>query len=466
MGFATLRDALVGREVPCRMRGCTRTWLWRKEDQFKAGSGGKPALEPPKRMCEPCAARAQGVEDREVGCSKASCEHRWKWSKFAQVEAWLRAGEKEPTEPRGFCDACRTAVAEKGDREVKCRVRTCTKTWLWTGRAQLLAGDGAPPPERMCEACEGQFRDLQAQDLPCKIRGCKRTWGWSKWSQLEHAASGKKDAPSRMCDPCAHRYSQVADREVPCRIKGCDKTWTWSRGSQLEVEASGGGAPPAPRREGKKRGRQREGAPVADVQPANGGAVEPGVGDVATPAAAEAPVESAPAPDPGPTIHPPERMCAEHHLKFQQLQDQQVPCKRRGCTGTWLWKRGEQLVARGEGAPQRFCEACIQGMSQHQDRDMPCEHKQDGCTGHWVWTRLAQYAAAVQGRKDHPPHHACPACADFLRTAQTVDLHCTRCSASIHWPPENQLKTKLGKFVEPKLCGACKAAETHAPAGA
>lgn len=410
-GFATLRDALVGREVPCRMRGCTRTWLWRKEDQFKAGSGGKPSLEPPKRMCDPCAERAAAAADRDVACSKPGCEGSWRWSKFAQVEAWLRAGEKEPPEPRGLCDGCRSQLEAQEDRAVPCRVRGCTNTWLWPARQQLLAGPDAPPPERMCERCEGVFRGLRNRDVPCKIRGCKRAWIYSKWSQLEAIAAGRKDDPARMCDPCAARYAEIADREVPCRIKGCAHTWTWSRGSQLEVELA-----------------------------------QPPVADGETP----------------PALEPPQRMCADCYKRWSGLADQQVPCKRRGCAGTWTWKRGEQLTAKDPSPPHRFCEECLGAMGKLHDVEVPCEHQVDGCKGTWTWTRLAQLSAEKHHRKD-PPKHACPSCAEFLRAAKTIEIPCTRCQHVITWPPHSQLMTRLGKWVQPSLCGTCKRDETAHP---
>jgi hypothetical protein len=88
-------------------------------------------------MCETCAAYAAQVADREIECSKEGCEGKWVWSRFAQVEAWLRASDQEPKLPRGLCGDCRKEVDDQEDRLVPCRVRGCAETWLWPARQQI-----------------------------------------------------------------------------------------------------------------------------------------------------------------------------------------------------------------------------------------------------------------------------------------------------------------------------------------
>jgi hypothetical protein len=398
VGFATFSDLFVGRQVPCRLRGCERTWLWSKEEQVSGGSGrGKgAALEPPKRMCDPCAKRASEVADREVPCSKEGCGSTWRWTRFQQVEAWLRAREAEPKAPRGFCDACRAQVNETQDKAVPCRVRGCDQTWTWPARQQVLAGPDGKPADRMCERCETTFRGLEDQRLPCKIgRGkpnpCPGTFSYTKWAQLE-ALIKDKEEPARMCDACAARYGALADQTQPCRIKGCDETWSWTRGAQLEAAVG----------------------------------------------------------SPGP-MEPPERMCGGCYGKWSQLSDRELPCKRHGCSGTWTWKRGEQLS--GKPAPARLCAACVEAMSTLHDQEAPCEHQADGCPGTWTYSRIAQLSA---GHRKTAPHHPCPDCQAFLREARTREIPCQKCSAVITWPPHSQLMTRLGKWIEPTLCGQCK----------
>jgi hypothetical protein len=400
--FASLRDALVGREVPCRVRGCDRTWLWSKDELAQAMSRGE--TQPPKRMCPTCHGHYEAAQDQTVPCSRTGCEGTWVWPRMPQLEHWLKAGRPAelPPVPRGLCASCRQSVQSKLDREVPCRLRGCDGTWTWSAKAQVLAvGEteevDPQPPKRLCPRCEEELHGLSDQQVPCRVRGCANAWSWTRWSQLEAIRAGKTEAgpPPRMCDRCAGHTADFKDIELPCRVRGCKNTWTWNARGQLEHELSG----------------------EADK---------------------------------------PKRMCASCLERYSHLEDREVPCKRPGCKNSWTWKRGAQLGKR-KRPPPRFCDGCEAEMGKLHDIEVHCEN--DGCPGKWVWTRAAQLISGAR----KPPHHMCEACIEFLRTAQPKEIPCARCGKTIHWSKQNQLQTRLGRWVEPTVCGSCKQASPPAP---
>jgi len=396
--FASLRDALVGREVPCRVRGCDRTWLWSKEDIAAAQARGE--AHPPKRMCPACHDRFEATADRAVACSRKDCAGTWTWPRMAQLESWVQAHRPSdgPAPPRGLCATCRQTAHEKSDREVTCRLRGCANTWTWSAQAQLAAveetNDSDPqPPKRLCAQCEADLHTLTDHHLPCRVRGCDRSWVWTRWGQLEALRAGKtvdlEHAPARMCERCASSLSEFKDQELPCRVRGCKHTWSFTARAQLEAQLAGETAPPR-------------------------------------------------------------RMCASCLERYGKLTDQEVPCKRPACKHTWIWKRGAQLGGKRKRPPARFCEACEADLAKLQDRAVPCET--EGCPGTWTWTRAAQLMSGAK----KPPHHVCESCAKFIESVQPKEIPCARCSKTIHWSKHNQLLTKLGRWVEPTVCGSCK----------
>jgi hypothetical protein len=396
--FASLRDALVGREVACATRGCDRTWLWSKEEITQANARGQ--TQPPKRTCESCEARLRSLAPREAPCARPGCSGTRAFSVNAQLDAWLRAGRpaEDPAPPPGLCAACQKIADERSDLEAPCRLRGCDGKWLFTARAQAQlaaeTGELAPtPPKRLCARCESELKQLSDQPVPCRVRACTRHWTWSRFSQLEARRAGRADAapPSRMCEPCASELKGFADRELPCRVRGCKNTFVYSARAQLEAHKSGA--------------------------------------------------------DPS---QQPKRMCASCAEKLSALSDTEVACKRPGCTRNWTWKRGAQLTAKRARAPRRFCDACEAELGKLADREIPCEN--EGCTGTWTWNRVAQLLAG----RGKPPRHMCGGCTEFLASAQPKDIPCTRCGKAIHWAKQNQLQTKLGRWVEPTLCGSCK----------
>ena len=148
-----------------------------------------------------------------------------------------------------------------------------------------------------------------------------------------------------MCDRCKADFGAIADREVRCRTSGCKKTWTWTRGDQLDACLAGKPTPKAPH-----------------------------------------------------------RMCESCNGIYRTLQDVERPCRRSGCKGVWIDKRGGQLARAvrgktGDPYPQ-YCEDCSKNIVELEDRQLAC--KTDNCTGTWTWTKAAQLAAGVRPELKEP----------------------------------------------------------------
>jgi hypothetical protein len=372
-------------------------------------------------------------------------------------------------------------LAALDDKQLPCVVPGCTRTAVFTKRAQLLAG--APEteietPALRCVQCEAVYRKLKDRPVNCGINGCKQKWSWSADEQIQAYASGlSNEPPRRMCEACKADFGAIADREVRCRTSGCKKTWVWNRSDQLDACVARKPAPKAPH-----------------------------------------------------------RMCESCIGIYQALRDVERPCRRSGCKRTWTDKRGGQLARAvrgktGDPYPQ-YCEICAKEMGDLEDRQIAC--KTENCEGTWTWTKQAQLAAGVrpepkleeaheeaalqqkvQDRPDQaiaakaaegvvdqgadasgappvaeidteapaiaaataggeraggkrgrnrkkrrreirPPERVCQSCSDFLKDKKTMEIPCKTCGTLIYWPPESQLQTHLGAWAAPAMCGACK----------
>src|SRR5206468_8268995 len=97
----------------------------------------------------------------------------------------------------------------------------------------------------------------------------------------------------------------------------------------------------------------------------------------------------------------PARMCESCFDSFSHLKDVERPCRRSGCKGTWLDKRGAQLarVVRGKsGDPYpRYCGECEKELGDLDDREVSC--KTEHCPGTWTWSKEQQLAAGVKPKK-------------------------------------------------------------------
>ena len=97
-------------------------------------------------------------------------------------------------------------------------------------------------------------------------------------------------------------------------------------------------------------------------------------------------------------------MCESCNAIYRTLQDVERPCRRSGCKGIWIDKRGGQLARAvrgktGDPYPQ-YCENCSKDIVELEDRQLPC--KTDNCTGTWTWTKAAQLAAGVRPELKEP----------------------------------------------------------------
>jgi hypothetical protein len=406
------------------------------------GRGAASPDDPASSMCDPCRETYATAEDVERPCDRPGCSGTWTWTVAQQMQAF--AGKRPP--PAGLCAEDEARLGALEDKAVPCAVPGCKRTSLFSRRAQLVAGapEIEPPlPTQRCGQCEGVFRKLKDRPVRCGINGCDNKWNWPALEQIEAYAQGlPNDPPRRMCDRCKADFGAIADREVRCRTSGCKKTWTWTRSDQLDA-CQGGKAPPKA----------------------------------------------------------PHRMCESCNAIYRTLQDVERPCRRSGCKGTWMDKRGGQLARAvrgktGDPYPQ-YCEDCSKNIVELEDKQLPC--KTDNCTGTWTWTKQAQLAAGVRpelkesegpiastvadvaaaaavaagvlpsvaasrapkGKKKRkrmikPPERRCQDCSDFLQDKKTLEIPCKQCATPIYWPPESQLQTHLGAWAEPAMCGACK----------
>jgi hypothetical protein len=350
-GF-TLADRLGVKSLPCSVSGCTRTWISmagagnpKNGKSLKLGGrGAADPNDPSSSMCDPCRDKLANTRDVDRPCDRPGCTGTWVWPVDAQLVAFAT---KRPA-PQGMCAACEQKLASLEDRPVPCRVEGCTRSSVFARRAQLLLG--APdveltPPASMCPQCDGVYQKLKDRQVGCGIAGCKHKWTWSRDEQIQAYAAGlNNEPPRRMCDECKGAFGSIADREVRCRASGCKKTWTWSRSDQLDACLAGKPPPKAPH-----------------------------------------------------------RMCGSCIDIYQKLKDVDRPCRRAGCKGTWLDKRGAQLARAvrgktGDPYPQ-YCESCEKELGDLEDRQVPC--KTDNCTGTWTWAKAAQLAAGVRPEPKH-----------------------------------------------------------------
>jgi hypothetical protein len=425
------------------------------------GRGAVDLSDPTSSMCDPCRQAYAKATNTLRPCDRPGCDGEWTWGVLDQVEAL--ANNRKP--PHNLCAGCETKLGALSDKPLPCAVPGCARTAVFSRLAQLIAGapDIEPAtPSLRCDLCEGVYRKLKDRGATCGINGCKEKWTWSANEQIQAYAAGlPNEPPRRMCKTCEAAFGAIADRQVRCRTSGCKKTWTWTRSDQLDACLAGKPPPKAPH-----------------------------------------------------------RMCDSCISIYQALKDVERPCRRSGCKGTWLDKRGGQLARAvrgktGDPYPQ-YCETCAKEIGDLEDRQLPC--KTENCTGTWTWAKAAQLAAGVRptpkvedeevrtvvataagepagaearattatagivgntgkganrtktgntGKKKRrrevrPPERRCQLCSDFLKDKKTIELPCKTCGTPIYWPPESQLQTHLGAWAEPAMCGACKRDATEA----
>ena len=489
-GKFTLADRLGAKSVPCRVSGCSRSWIQLSNKAFGlAGSDAPAAGDPTEGMCDPCREKFRTIKDALRPCDRKGCAGKWTWPVMDQLEAFAA---QRPA-PKHLCADCQQLLDSLQDKEIPCAVPGCTRSAILSREQQLVsqgetaestapvAPNGVTFTGYMCEPCTQVARKLKDRAVSCGVFACSRKWTWKADEQIQAFAAGKpNEPPRRMCAECRTEFGKLFDREIRCRTSGCKATWTWPRSDQLD-------------------------ACVADK-----------------------PVPKAPS-----------RMCQRCFDLWSSLKDVDRPCRRSGCKGTWSDKRGAQLarLVRGKSADPypRYCGECEKELGDLDDREIAC--RTDGCPGTWTWSKEQQLAAGVRpklkeppplattpvapalapaengesapapeaaavvasetptvanaaalvaetsptpsasapsapspgkGKKNRrrrepqPPERRCSACAEFLAGRKTQEIPCIQCGTPIYWPPESQLQTHLGNWAAPALCGACKLAQVTA----
>jgi DNA-directed RNA polymerase subunit RPC12/RpoP len=91
-------------------------------------------------------------------------------------------------------------------------------------------------------------------------------------------------------------------------------------------------------------------------------------------------------------------MCKRCFDLWNGMKDVERPCRRSGCKGTWMDKRGAQLAraVRGKtGDPYpHLCSTCEKELGDLEDREIPC--RTDHCPGTFTWSKEQQLAAGVR----------------------------------------------------------------------
>lgn len=201
-------------------------------------------------------------------------------------------------------------------------------------------------------------------DIRCRVRGCGNVWQISGEDALRNMVRGRAARPERMCDECYAKFLALEDRELPCTKPGCERTWTWNRFQQLEHQLAG-------------RSLDK----------------------------------------------PPRGFCKECRDELNRVGDTEVPCRMKGCQGTWTWFRRERLMSGDEKPPRRLCRDCFQALKAIEDRDIPCRMK--GCQGTWHWNRFQQLEHQLAGKPlDKPPKRMCTACYEKFHDLQDREEPC------------------------------------------
>lgn len=229
--FQRLRD-LDDKEVPCRIPGCTATWVWNRFQQLEHAAAGKALDAPPRRMCRDCMSKLRDLQDTPVPCKVKGCARTWMFTGFAQLEYLLSRGPGDPP-PARMCPECFKFFSESQDRQIQCRHRGCPTTWLYTRQTQLhdWIGGRTQPPARLCQPCTEKIKHTPDRAMPCAVPSCKNTWNYPAADQVRDQCAGKGDRTPRRCARCEEFLAQTKAATTIC--PRCQKESTWSAYEQL-----------------------------------------------------------------------------------------------------------------------------------------------------------------------------------------------------------------------------------------
>lgn len=247
--------------------------------------------EPPPRMCLPCRDKAAAIVEREVPCKVHGCTRTTVLDRESQLRAWARLGTldlaADAPQARRMCESCREFCRTHPDREVPCGRPGCDKTWTYKTGAQLqdsLAGR-RQDPIRLCDECaRGGLVGLAvgapegSEVMPCVVPLCDGVWFYRE-GETEVSRLPSEALPlDRMCDRC--RGERGAEPRMAAAA-------TAAAGASDELTASEGAAPAARADDAASEAAAilREGA-SADATPEPEAPVDNGAGAANEPVAA------------------------------------------------------------------------------------------------------------------------------------------------------------------------------------
>jgi hypothetical protein len=414
LGF-TLADRLGARTVPCKVAGCTRTWVQLGGKALALGKPGTAAADndPGAGLCEPCKKKLATLADKQRRCDIPGCTGTFTWTVKEQLEAF--AAHKQP--PRGLCSSCEARMGALEDKEAACGIPGCTRTATVSKRAQLIAeakaaqaaagaapeaeapaAEAAPPAATETASDSNGHAEASAEgnsEAPAADAVATEAAGEKSEAQRKGERAGKGEKPGRVtfagpfCEPCHDVAKRLQDRPVTCGINGCKRKWIWKADDQIQAFAAG--KPNEPPRRMCDGCRASFGKLLdREVRCRTSGCKKTWTWsrfDQLDACQADKPPPKAPS-----------RMCESCFDSFQKLKDVERPCRKAGCKRTWTDKRGAQLarLVRGKsGDPYpQYCSECQKELGDLAEREIPC--KTEGCTGTWTWTKEAQLAAGVR----------------------------------------------------------------------
>jgi hypothetical protein len=251
IGFCeTCREKLAklqDKPVPCQLEECDNTWTWSAREQMSADSDT-----PPDRYCKHCENELKKLHDRSVPCRVQGCEETWIWSALEQLRSKRRGDSRNgPPTPSKTCEKCRKILETLKDKLVPCRVKGCTRTWVFDAEAQhqhhIMHGPDSPAPKRMCRECYEFYQKSEDRLVRCQVRGCHGRCLYSRRHQLEDFASGTSEPPGLLCKKCRVKIQHLEDKDVACSVPGCDTTWKYTAKEQF-LDSAGRRSPRIPER--------------------------------------------------------------------------------------------------------------------------------------------------------------------------------------------------------------------------
>lgn len=198
--FRSLED----QQIPCRIEECTRTWTWTRMAQLEAWVRDGENIQPPVRMCSQCASLFAQTQDVTHPCRIPGCTGTWV-EKASSVFARTRS---EAPVPQRMCDACTARMEELTDQTLPCRYKRygCTGTFVWKKESQLRAEKAGhvTPPRKACSSCEAALaRGKKTAQIHCRI--CGSFIMQLSEDDMIQIHLGRRTKPSDVCTECSQK---------------------------------------------------------------------------------------------------------------------------------------------------------------------------------------------------------------------------------------------------------------------